>query len=675
MATRIAVDIGGTFTDLVLFDEEAGETVEGKVPTVPQAPEQGVEAALRAYVPPDVLKRARFFLHGTTVGLNALLERRGATVGLITTEGFRDVLEIRRGDRAEMYNLFWQQTKPLVPRRLRLEVPGRILANGTIEGAPTQEAVDEAVRTFGAHGVTSVAVCLINAYVDPTHELQVEAMLRDAGFAGGITLSHRISGEYREYERMSTAVIDAFVRGRMASYMRRLDETLRTLGFRGQSLITRSGGGSMSFSEAEDRPFETIMSGPVGGAEGASEFARSLGIPAMITADVGGTSFDTALILDGAPQLLFQGEIDNMPIQSPWVDVRSIGAGGGSIAYVDPGGLMRVGPRSAGADPGPACYARGGTEPTVTDAAAYLGMLGPGKLASGITLDVAAAERAIVGVASRINQTVEATAAGILQIAAAAMANAMREISVEQGLDPRDMVLLPFGGAGPMMATLLADEMNMGRIVVPPFAGIFSAWGLLGADMVQGASRTLIRPFEEGVLTAVAETMTQLLAGIRTRGETAEGAVPSLRLDIRYAGQEHTLSVPVALDGERPAETASAIAARFREDYARAFGATLNDALELTSVRVQLTTALPQRELTAPLAVKVGDDLPEIEAWSFARALRMPFRIVPRNGLGDGLHGPAIVTEDVTTTYVDVGWIVRPGGHGEMILERSRADA
>jgi N-methylhydantoinase A len=302
-------------------------------------------------------------------------------------------------------------------------------------------------------------------------------------------------------------------------------------------------------------------------------------------------------------------------------------------------------------------------------------MLGPGKLASGITLDVAAAERAIVGVASRINQTVEATAAGILQIAAAAMANAMREISVEQGLDPRDMVLLPFGGAGPMMATLLADEMNMGRIVVPPFAGIFSAWGLLGADMVQGASRTLIRPFEDGVLTAVAATMAQLLAGIRTRGETAEGAVPSLRLDIRYAGQEHTLSVPVALDGERPAETASAIAARFREDYARAFGATLNDALELTSVRVQLTNALPQRELTAPLAVKVGDDLPEIEAWSFARALRMPFRIVPRNGLGDGLQGPAIVTEDVTTTYVDVGWIVRPGGHGEMILERSRADA
>jgi N-methylhydantoinase A len=675
MATRIAVDIGGTFTDLVLFDEETGETVQGKVPTVPQAPELGVEAALRAFVPAEVLRRTRYFLHGTTVGLNALLERRGAKVGLITTEGFRDVLEIRRGDRAEMYNLFWHQTEPLVPRRLRLEVPGRILADGTVEGAPTRQAVAAAARVFAEHEVTSVAICLINAYVDPSHELMVGGMLREAGFEGGITLSHRISGEYREYERTSTAVVDAFVRGRMASYMRRLDEILRSLGFRGQGLITRSGGGSMSFSEAEDRPFETIMSGPVGGAEGASEFARVLDIPAIITADVGGTSFDTALIRDGAPQLLFQGEIDNMPIQSPWVDVRSIGAGGGSIAYVDAGGLMRVGPRSAGADPGPACYGKGGTEPAVTDAAAYLGMLGPGRLASGIMLDMAAAERVIATVAGRIGQPVEATAAGILQIASSAMANAMREISVEQGLDPRDMVLLPFGGAGPMMATLLADEMGMRRIIVPPFAGIFSAWGLLGADMTQGASKTQIMAFGQAAMAAVAETVSDLLAAIRARGETPEGAVPSLRLDIRYAGQEHTLSVPVALEGERPAEAADGIAARFRDEYSRTFGATLNDALELTSVRAQLTTSLPGREIAAAPPEPDPGGWQDVLAWSFAEGARLGFRLVPRGALGDGLDGPAIVTEDVTTTYVDAGWHVRPGAHGEMILERRAAHA
>ncbi len=675
MATRIAVDIGGTFTDLVFFDEETGETIEGKVPTVPDAPEEGVEAALRDHLSAERLARAAYFLHGTTVGLNALLERRGATVGLIATEGFRDVLEIRRGDRAEMYNLFWRQTAPLVPRRLRLEVPGRILADGTAEGAPTQAAVEAAAETFAEHGVTSVAICLINAYVDPAHELQVEEMLRAAGFAGGITLSHRVSGEYREYERTSTAVIDAFVRGRMANYLRRLDDRLRALGFRGQSLITRSGGGSMSFSEAEERPFETIMSGPVGGAEGASEFARILGEERMITADVGGTSFDTSLILDGAPQLLFEGRIGDMPIQSPWVDVRSIGAGGGSIAYADSGGFMRVGPQSAGADPGPACYGRGGAAPAVTDAAAWLGMLGPGELASGIRLDIAAAEAAIARVAGEIGQPLETTAAGILKIASAAMANAMREISVEQGLDPRDMTLLPFGGAGPMMATLLADEMGMSRIVVPPFAGIFSAWGLLGADMVQSASRTLILPFDEASLGAVSGTLAELLAGIRARGESADGAVPGLRLDIRYAGQEHTLSVPVALKDERPAEAAASIAEAFRADYARSFGATMNEGLELTSVRAQLTTFLPRRDLGAARPGAAAADGPEIAAWSFAHGGRRAFRIVPRGGIGAGLDGPAILTEAVTTTYLDDGWHARPGDHGEMILDRRAPDA
>jgi len=671
MSTRIAVDIGGTFTDLVYFDAKSGATVQGKVPTVPSAPEEGVEVAIQTFVPPDIIADADYFLHGTTVGLNALLERRGATVGLITTEGFRDVLEIRRGDRVEMYNLFWHQTKPLVPRRLRLEVPGRIQADGTIDGAPTAEAVSAAVRTFADHGVNSVAVSLINAYVDPQHELLVEKLLREAGFEGGITLSHRISGEYREYERTSTAAIDAFVRGRMANYLQRLDSKLRDLGFTGQSLITRSGGGSMTFSEAEERPFETIMSGPVGGAQGASEFAHLLGDEQIVTADVGGTSFDTSLILGGEPQILFEGEIDNMPIQSPWVDVRSIGAGGGSIAYADTGGFMRVGPQSAGADPGPACYAKGGTEPAVTDGAAYLGMLGPGELASGITLNMDAARKAIERVAAAIDQPVEKVAAGILQIAATSMANAMREISVEQGLDPRGMTLLPFGGAGPMMGTLLADEMQMNRIVIPPYAGIFSAWGLLGADMVQSASQTLILPFDEACVEPVNNILSDLLAGIRARGESNQAAEPSLRLDIRYQGQEHTLSISVALDGEKLGEEIPTIADRFREEYARTFGATMNDGLELTSVRAQLKTPLPKRDLVPPKDASPESGIAEIEAYSFRDAARKPFRICPRDQLGDGMDGPLIVTETVTTTYVDSGWHIRPGKHGEMILERS----
>ena len=363
MATRIGVDIGGTFTDLVYHDEATGATVEAKVPTVPQAPDDGVIAAVRDHVPRAIIESAEFFLHGTTVGLNALLERRGATVGLLTTRGFRDVLEIRRGDRAAMYNLFWKQPEPLVPRRRRREVEERMLFDGRVLRPLDGSALPEIARDFATEGVDSIAVCLINGYANPAHELEIERLLRQLGFQGTISLSHRISGEYREYERTCTTVIDAFVRARMAYYLRRLDERLRELGFRGTSLIARSGGGSMSFAEAEQRPFETIMSGPVGGAEGASELARFLELPALITADVGGTSFDTALILDGQPQVLYEGQVDHMPVQSPWVDVRSIGAGGGSIAYVDGGGLMRVGPRSAGAVPGPAAYGKAAPNP------------------------------------------------------------------------------------------------------------------------------------------------------------------------------------------------------------------------------------------------------------------------------------------------------------------------
>src|SRR5690606_10972947 len=267
----IGVDIGGTFTDLVYFDEETGETVAAKVPTTPDAPEEGVVRAIRESVPTDVIARADYFLHGTTVGLNALLERRGAVVGLLSTRGFRDVLEIRRGDRAEMYNLFWQQPEPLVPRRLRLPVSERVLADGTVRQQLQSEDVVAALESFRAEGVTSVAIAFINAYANPVNELAAAEALRAAGFDGEISLSHMVSGEYREYERTSTTVIDAFVRARMSGYLKRLASRLREIGFKGTFLVTRSGGGSMTFAEADERPFESIMSGPVAGAEGAAE--------------------------------------------------------------------------------------------------------------------------------------------------------------------------------------------------------------------------------------------------------------------------------------------------------------------------------------------------------------------------------------------------------------------
>ncbi|QEW20815.1 Acetophenone carboxylase gamma subunit [Marinibacterium anthonyi] len=670
MATRIGVDIGGTFTDLIYYDETTGETVEGKVPTVPHAPEEGVIHAVQAHVPEKVIAEASYFLHGTTVGLNALLERRGAEVGLLATQGFRDVLEIRRGDRAEMYNLFWEQPPALVPRRRRLEVPGRIMADGSVRAPVDEQATRAAIRALMGFNVDAIAVALINAWANPDHELLVERLIREEGFEGGISLSHRISGEYREYERTSTTVIDAFVRGRMSNYLRRLETRLRDLGFTGMALITRSGSGSMTFAEAEDRPFETIMSGPVGGAHGASEFARSLGIDALITADVGGTSFDTALILGGEPQVLYEGVIDGMPVQTTWVDVRSIGAGGGSLAHVDRGGLMRVGPQSAGAVPGPACYGKGGTQPALTDAAAYLGMLGPGELASGITLDIAASERALTAVAEGLGQDVETVATGVLRIAAAAMGGAMREVTVEQGLDPRGMTLLPFGGAGPLMACLLADDLGMNRIVLPPFAGNFSAWGLLGADRVQSAARTLVTDLNTDGLIRAQMLLDTLLSDLEARGARPAKATPSARLDLRYKGQEHSLSVDLALDGVRIAPDAGQIAETFATEYDKTFGGTLDEQVETVAVRATYTEALAPREVRVPDPDPAPPETRTVNAHSFAMGHRTPFAILPRNTFAGPTDGPCIVTETTSTLYVDAGWTIRPGARGELILER-----
>jgi len=683
MATRIGVDIGGTFTDLVYYDEQTGRTFEAKVPTVPHSPEEGVLNAIRDHVPASVVEDAGYFLHGTTVGLNALLERRGATVGLLATSGFRDVLELRRGDRAEMYNLFWKQPEPLVPRYRRLEVRERVRADGVVLTPVRADDVRDACEAFKEFGVDSIAVCLMNAYVHPAHELEIERLLRKFGFTGGISLSHRVSGEFREYERTSTTVIDAFVRGRMAGYLQHLASELTKLGFRGECLITRSGGGAMTFVESEGRPFESIMSGPVAGVQGTTELARLLDLPAIITADVGGTSFDTAVVVNGQPHVLYEGEIGGMPVQTPWVDVRSIGAGGGSIAHVDEGGLMRVGPQSAGAVPGPAAYGKGGTLPTTTDAAAILGMLGPGHLASGISLDFAKAGQAFEPLAASLGLTVEQTAAGVLRIASTNMANTIREITLERGLDPRAMALLPFGGAGPMMGTLLADELEMRNILIPVLPGNFSAWGLLGADMIQSTARTRILPLEDASIVEVNALLPALFAELHERaGGKVKAAEHLLRLDLRYRGQEHWLSVAVPLVDASIAIDAAAIRSTFTEEYRQTFGTVLEGVVEIVSTRATIRRLLPQRKqpgLEATHASRSNGssngaapsaESATFEAYSFELGRRVPFALRTRASITASFQGPAIITESTATTYVDVHWTVSPGKLGELILTK-----
>lgn len=678
MATRIGVDIGGTFTDLVFFDDVTGTITVEKVSTTPAAPERGCVEAVARLGRTGVIDACEYFLHATTVGLNALLERRGAVVGLLCTEGFRDSIELRRGSRGEGFNLFQAPLPPLVPRHLRLPVRERVSAAGKVLRPLERDSVREALHVFERHGVTSIAVCFINAYANPVHELAVERILREEGFAGDISLSHRVSREYRDYERASTTTIDAFVRARMANYLDGVRNGLHELGFRGTCLITRSGGGSMSFDEAKERSFETIMSGPVAGAEGAAELSRLLGLGDLVTGDVGGTSFDTALILGGRPQLLYQGEVAGLPIQAPWVDVRSIGAGGGSIAHVDSGKLLHVGPQSAGADPGPACYGRGGTQATVTDAAFYLGMLGSGRLASGLTLDRAKAEAALATVAESLGSSVYETAVGIIRIACANMANAIREITIERGVDPRTLKFLAFGGAGPMLATQVARELDIRTIIVPPYAGNFSAWGLLGSDLVRATARTRRFALTESDLAALDETAAEMFRDLERQdaeGHFLEGSQRELSLDVRFIGQEHSLTIPVPLRDGRCDVTPESIETAFREAYLRNFGVTLDSGVEVIGVRALLRKPLPRRavgSLRQTAGPQREEPAEKHTVHSFARGERVAARTVQRAALRSGERhaGPAIIYEETATTYVDVDFTYEVDQHGCLRLER-----
>jgi N-methylhydantoinase A len=677
MATRIGVDVGGTFTDLIFYDDETGEIRVGKEPTTPAAPQDGVLNAVGAAVPQERVGAAEYFLHGTTVGLNSLLTRTGAVVGLLATRGFRDILEVRRGDRDDPYDLFWKHPPPLVPRHLRIPVTERVYADGSVHTPFEKEAIREAVEIFNADGVTSVAVAFLHAYANPAHELAAEQALREFGFEGEISLSHQISGEYREYERTTTTVIDAYVRPRMSVYLRALDDRLKGAGFDGSLLVTRSGGGAMTFPEAEARPFETILSGPVAGAEGAAELARALGLNDVITADVGGTSFDTCLITDGRPQVMYEGSVVGLPVQTPWVDVRSIGAGGGSLAWVDVGGLLRVGPGSSGADPGPACYGRGGTQPTVTDAAFLLGMLGDGALASGIQLDAEAARAAMAPLAEQLGFEADDVARGILTIATANMANAIREITVEQGVDPRRCTIAPFGGAGPLFGTLLARELDIGQIVVPPYAGNFSAWGLLGADLTQSMARTRISRLGEETVSETNDILVDLFATAADRATTRDShgsTVREVALDMRYLGQEHTITIGVPSDDGRVTMDVEEIRSTFKDEYEKTFGHVMDEQVEIVSVRATLRTPLPRRAAESFTATSAnGQGGKTVRAYSFTKGDWLDFAILQRASIGsEPVRGPAIVLEETATAYVDAEFEAHVHESGSLFINDTK---
>ena len=662
----------------MFYDDVSGEVFVSKTSTTPRAPDEGVVNATSA-LSDEQLGLCRYFLHGTTVGINALLERKGAVVGLLTTRGFRDVLEMRRGERDEIYNILWKPPPPLVPRRLRLPATERIRADGSVEIPLDTNDIRKACDTFESEAVEAVAIVFMNAYANPAHEIDAERALREYGFEGDISLSHQVSGEYREYERSSTTVIDAYVRPSVAGYLERLEDSVKQHGFQGEFLVTGSGGGALTFEEAQARPFETIMSGPVAGAVGAAELCRELGIEQGVTADVGGTSFDTCLIVDGWPQVKYEGRVLGMPVQTSWVDVRSIGAGGGSIAYIDAGGLLRVGPHSAGAQPGPACYGRGGIEPTVTDAAAVLGMLAHGELAGGVTLDVDLSHGALEPLTEQLSLDSDGVACGILRILTASMAEAIRSVTVEQGQDPRIATLVAFGGAGPLFGTLLARELNMKQVILPNYGGNFSAWGLLGQDVARSVALTSISRLDDDGISeanAILRTLMQRLQERQRDGfDDAEGTeVLEPALDLRYSGQEHALTLrPTSSDGAL-ATSAEDVASMFAQDYDRTFGHTLEEPIEIVAVRLTARTPLPRKApehvLREGKRATPTAERHSISAHSFSADMRMPFAVIDRASLELGaiLDGPAIIVEQTTTSYVDVGFRLEVQPSGALLM-------
>ena len=678
MASRIGVDIGGTFTDFICYDEDGNKVIIDKIPTTPETPEKAVVEVIQRNLSKEQLSKVDFFLHGTTVGLNSLLERKGSKVGLLCTKGFRDILEIRRGDRDEMYNLFWQPAPPLVPRYLRLEVEERMMANGNVRTPINIDQLKKACHKLIEEEVSSVAIALINSYTNKDHEVVFEKILREAGYKGQISLSYLVSGEYREYERTTTTVIDAFVKSRMSNYLNTLKKEMNAIGFNGGYLVTRSGSGSMTFDEAEDRPFETIMSGPVAGAEGAGELSRQLNNTNMVTADVGGTSFDTCLILEGRPQIQYEGTIVGLPVQSPWVDVRSIGAGGGSIAYLDDGGLLRSGPQSSGAVPGPACYNRGGTQPTTTDAAFYLGMLGEGKLASGLQLNKSLSEKALQSVGEKLNLDPLETAKGILKISSANMADAIREITIEQGIDPRELKLLAFGGAGPLMSNLIANELDIKEIIVPPYAGNFSAWGLLGADMLQMSARTKILKLSADSIKDCNNILEELFAELKARQKidfATSDQIKEVALDMRWMGQEHTITLNLKDSGGKITIDENALKEMFMDEYEKTFGSKLDTLVEIVSTRASVRVPLPRKsEGGSVLEDNISLLSSKIDCFSFKKNKNLEFDIISRSDIHNKKTGPIIIVESTAITYVDINYDVNLDGKNNLILTNREMD-
>ncbi|MDP1569983.1 MAG: hydantoinase/oxoprolinase family protein [Vicinamibacterales bacterium] len=657
---RIGVDTGGTFTDLVLLDD-SGLRVH-KVRSTPDDPSRAILTGIRELAGAAPVGD---IVHGSTVATNAVLERRGARVALIATAGFEDVLRIGRQTRRELYNFLVADRRPLVDDGLTFGLRERLAYDGRVLDPLEDADIDALVVQVQRSGAVAAAVCLLHSYINPAHEQRVAAKLEAAGFL--VSASHAVLPEYREFERWSTTVVNAYVTPLMARYLTALEENLE-----GSRLsIMQSNGGSISAARAKAAAVQTILSGPAAGAVGALAVGQAAGFSRLIGFDMGGTSTDVTLI-NGQLGMTTESTVGDFPVRLPIIDIHTVGAGGGSVAYLDAGGALRVGPRSAGADPGPVCYGKG-DELTVTDANLLLGRLDPEFFLGGrMALDTARTQAIAEPFAARLGLTVHALAEGIVRVANANMERAIRVVSVQRGFDPRDFALLAFGGAGGMHACEIAETLNIGTVITPRHAGVLSALGMLLADVTKDYSQTILRPAESAPFGEIDSRFEPLVAhaaeDLRAEGFAGPRAVIERSLDVRYVGQSYEITVPFTAE----------FAAEFDTRHAQLYGyANPARPKEIVNLRVRATGVTDKPEL--PQAPVTGAHPPEAARVSHAYfgGQVMPTGVYRQDDLvpGSTAAGPAVIIGPAATTVVPPGFRFEVDGFGNIIATRTGAAA
>ncbi len=676
---RLAVDTGGTFTDLCVVDQERGALAVTKVPSTPANPALAVIEGIEKLVREGKItaEGIQFLLHGTTVATNALLEHKGAETALITTQGFEDILQIGRQNRPHLYDFWARRPPPIVPRHLAYGVPERVLYTGQVL-RPLDEARAEAIaKEIREQGVNSIAVSLLHSYANPVHEKRMLRVIERVHPEAYVTLSSDVLPEFREYERTSTICINSFVMPKVNNYLRFLGGRLKDLGVASELYIMQSNGGVITAEMAREMSARTVLSGPAGGVLTGVLLAGSTEFKNIITIDIGGTSSDISLIEKGVPRLTTESQIGGYPIKLPMIDINTIGAGGGSIAWIDSGGALRVGPQSAGADPGPVCYGRGGSEPTATDANAVLGRINPSYLLGGeMEMYLEKAYEAVEKkIAKPLGMDVRRAAEGIIAVMNANMIRGIRRVSVEQGYDPREFALVAFGGAGPLHAVELAQALNMLRIVIPSHPGIASAFGMLSADVRHDYVQTYIINSDSADVAALNRIYQSLEiegeAQLRKEGFEGSSILLERHVDMRYSRQAYELKVPMTEGDINPESIRRAVEA-FHQEHEKTYGhARRTEPVEFVNLRVVAWGKLPAASLE-----KRGDSsssAPEpfcTRKVIFKDTKPIETPIYHREGLlqGQRLYGPAVLEQLDSTILVFPGYEAVSDPFGNLLI-------